>query len=177
MEEKSAKIATICECVDHCFAFEIFCDDFVRHADPEDIMWGLDRAIQLISDATRLQSFLALRKVDEFLRAAKKQKDDLIASDLGIDAKSVLGDVGDTFLTSDEREMINKGVAHLTDKLSPDPDSEVDLQAIINRSMPILTNLAAALRKADTNNEAVSWLDRTDALIRRGVASIDWSSV
>jgi hypothetical protein len=45
-----------------------------------------------MADSTRLMSFLALRKLDDFLRAARPKKDDLIASDLGIDAWQVLSD-------------------------------------------------------------------------------------
>ncbi|MET4071535.1 hypothetical protein ABID58_006349 [Bradyrhizobium sp. S3.2.6] len=170
MSEQSAKIETICECIDHCFAFEIFIKDFARHADPDDMAWGLHRSVELVSDATRLQSFLALRKVDDFLRAEKKGKDNLIASDLGIDAKSVLGDVGETFLTPDEREMINKGVAHLTENLTLDPETEVGLEAIIKRSMPVFSRLVAALRKVDSNQEAAHSLGETEAVIKSGDA-------
>jgi hypothetical protein len=56
----------------------------------------------------------------------KPKPDDLIASNLGIDVPSVLGEVGNTFLTPAERENINKGVAHLTERLSLDPDSATD---------------------------------------------------
>lgn len=171
MDERSAQIATICECIDHCFAFGMWCDDFAKYVDPEDMIAGLDRAFELVSDATRLQSFLALRKLDDFLGAAKSKPNDLIAADLGIDVPSVLGDVGDKFLSSTERENINKQVAHLTESLSLDPDSEVDLQAILKRSMPVLSRLVSALRKADASKEAVQWLDRTDALIGRASAS------
>jgi hypothetical protein len=65
MEDRSAQIATVCECIDHCFAFAIWFDDFARTIDPKDMVWGLDRGADLVSDATRLQSFLALRKLDD----------------------------------------------------------------------------------------------------------------
>jgi hypothetical protein len=167
MDPKSAQIATICGCIDHCFAFALWCDDFVQHVDPDDMMMGLDRAFDLMSDATRLQSFLALRKLDDFLRGTKSKKDDLIAEDLGVDVPTVLGNVGQTLLTADERENVNKGVAHLTDKLTLDPDSEVELDAILKRSTDVLSRLVAELRKADTKNEAKHWLDQTDQLIKR----------
>jgi hypothetical protein len=111
MDERSAQIAMISECIDHCFAFGIWCEDFAKFLDPEDMIWGLDRAAELVSDATRLQSFLALRKLDDFLGGVRPQPDDLIAANFGIDVPAVLGDVGDKFLTTDERENINKGVA------------------------------------------------------------------
>jgi hypothetical protein len=66
MDKRSAQIATICECIDHCFAFSVRCEDFAPFLDPEDMMSGLDCAAQLVADATRLQSFLALRKLDGF---------------------------------------------------------------------------------------------------------------
>jgi hypothetical protein len=82
--------------------------------------------------------------------------------------KSVLGEVGNTFLSKeDEREMINKGVAHLTEALSLDADSEVDLHEILKRSIPVFTRLVAELRKLDTAQEATHWLDRTNDLIER----------
>src|SRR5262245_26743475 len=109
----------------------MWCDDFAKHVDPDDMVDGLDRAVELVSDATRLQSFLALRKLDDFLGGVKPKPGDLTAKELGIDVPSVLGDVGDKFLSTTERENINKGVAHLTEQLTLDPDSEVDLQEIL----------------------------------------------
>ena len=82
------------------------------------MMMGLDRAVELVSDATRLQSFLALRKLDDFFGGVKPKADDLIAANFGIDVPGVLGDVGDKFLSTDEREDINKGAAHLTENYS-----------------------------------------------------------
>jgi hypothetical protein len=165
MENRSAQIETICECIDHCFAFAMWCDDFAKHVDPEDMMAGLNRAFELVSDATRLQSFLALRKLDDFLAGVKPKPDDLIAANLGIDVPSVLGGAGNTFLSTAERDNINKGVAHLTAQLTLDADSEVDLQAILKRSMPAFSSLVTALRKIDARKEATYWLDRTEALI------------
>jgi hypothetical protein len=167
MHEQAARITTICECIDHCLAFSTFCDDFARFVDPEDMIAGLDRSVDLISDATRLQSFLALRKLDDFLRGEKSKGNDLVAADLGVDPHDVLGEVGDRLLVEAERTDINKGVAHLTERLSLDPDSEVDLQKIIKRSIPVFSRLSAALRVADAENEAGQWLDRTDSLIER----------
>lgn len=166
MDKQSTQIATVCECIDHSFAFAMWCEGFARHVDPDDMIAGLDRAFDVVSDATRLQSFLALRNLDEFLRKKKSKADDLIAADLGIDASAALGDVGETFLAKDERVMVNKQIAHLTEKLTLDGDSEVDLDAILKRSMPVLSRLATALRKADARKEATHWLDKTDALIK-----------
>jgi hypothetical protein len=158
MGAKSAQIVTICQCIDHCFAFTMWCDDFAQHIDPDDMMMGLDRAFELVSDATRLQSFLALRKLDDFLGGVKPKPDDLTAANLGIDVPGVLGGPNQKFLSVDEREDVNKGVAHLTDKLTLDPDSEIELGGILERSTPILSRLVAALRKCDEKNEAKQWL-------------------
>ncbi|RWN58457.1 hypothetical protein [Mesorhizobium sp.] len=170
MDDQSAQIATICECIDHCFAFAIWCNDFANSVDPEDMMWGLDRGFDLVSDATRLQSFLALRKLDDFFGGVKPKPDDLVASNFNIDMPDVLGEVGESFLTQAERTDINKGVAHLTERLSLDPDSEVDLKEIVNRSIPVFSRLVVALRAVDAQQEAAHWLDRTEALIERGQA-------
>lgn len=137
------------------------------YLDPEDMIWGLDRAAELLSDAARLQSFLALRKLDDFFGGVKPRAGDLTAPDFGIDVPSVLGDAGGSFLVKDERETINKGVAHLTEDLSLDEDSEVDLHLILERSIPVLTRLVVELRKQDAAHEATYWLDRTDDLIER----------
>jgi hypothetical protein len=166
MDNRSAQVATICESIDHCFAFFTWCEDFATFLDPDDMVAGLDRGADLVSDATRLMSFLALRKVDDSLRGTKPKPDDLIAADLGIDASSVLGDVGEAFLTTDERGRINKGAAHLTEHLTLDRESEVDLEKILTRSMPVLKRLLSKLRSVDTAKEATSWLDKTDELIR-----------
>src|SRR5260221_6030781 len=170
MNERSAQIATISECIDHCFAFSIWCEDFAPYLDPDDMIWGLDRAAELVSDATRLQSVLALRKLDDFLGGVKPKPDDLIATNFGIDVPVVLGDIGEKFLTTEERDDINKGIAHLTKELSPDPDSEVDLKEILKRSLPVLSRLVAGLHAADASQQAKHWLDKTDELIRRGEA-------
>jgi hypothetical protein len=170
MNERSAQIATISECIDHCFAFSIWCKDFAPYLDPEDMIWGLDRAAELVSDATLLQSFFALRKLDDFFGGVKPQPDDLAATDFGIDVKGALGEIGATFLSVDERNDINKSVAHLTKQLSPEPDSEVDLNEILKRSLPVLSRLVTGLRAADTAKEATQWLDKTDELIKRGEA-------
>lgn len=77
----------------------MWCSDFANNVDPEDMVMGLDRAFDLVSDATRLHSFLALRKLDDFFRAAKSKPDDLIASELGMDTAVVLDGSGKTFLT------------------------------------------------------------------------------
>jgi hypothetical protein len=106
--DRSAQIATICECIDHCFAYTIWRKDFVPFHDPEDMVAGLHRGAELVSDATRLTSFLALRKLDDFLRGTKPKADDLIASGFGIDVPSVLGSVGRTFLTTTERDKIRR---------------------------------------------------------------------
>jgi len=169
MDKRSAQIATVCQCIDHCFAFAVFCEDFVRLADPEDMMSGLDRTVDIVSDATRLHSFLALRKMDEFFRGAKRSKDDVIATDLDIEPLKVLGEVGSNFLTTTEREDINKGAAHLTERLFLDPDSEVGLDEILKRSLPVFERLSAELRKVDATKEASPWLDKTDALLKRVV--------
>ena len=128
---------------------------------------GLDRGAELMGDSSRLMSFLALRKLDDLLRSTKPNKDDLIASDLGIDAPSVLSDVGEALLTKDERDKINKGVAHLTEHLTLDPDAEVDRAVILKRSIPVLSRLVVKLRYADAKKEAAHWLDKTAALIAR----------
>ena len=136
VDKRSAQIMTICECIDHCFAYAMWCEDFAPYLDPEDMIWGLDRAAELLSDATRLQSFLALRKLDDFFGGVKPKPGDLTAADFGIDGPTVLAEVGNTFLSKDdEREKINKGVAHLTEALSLDADSEVDLHVILKRSI------------------------------------------
>jgi len=38
MDVKSAQIATICGCIDHSFAFALWCDDFARYVDPDDMV-------------------------------------------------------------------------------------------------------------------------------------------
>lgn len=167
MNSRSAEIATICECINHCFAYIVWCDDFARFVDPDDIVWGLGREVDLVSDATRLYSFLALRKLDDFFGGARSKSDDLVALSLGLNVPRILGKVDDNFLTSTEREAINKGVAHLTERLSLDPDSEVALHEIVIRSIPAFSCLVRELRKNDTAHEATKWLDRTEELIQR----------
>lgn len=167
MENRSAKIRAICGCIDHCFAYAMWCEDFAPYLDPDDMIWGLDRAADLLADASMLQSFLALRKLDDFFGGVKPKPGDLTASDFGIDVPSVFGEVGSTFLAKDERETINKGVAHLTEDLSLDADNEVDLYEILKRSIPVLSRLVVELRKLDTAQEATSSLDGTEDLIER----------
>src|SRR3954469_86159 len=44
MSKRAAQILTVSECIDHCFAFDMWCSDFARHVDSDDMMMGLDRA-------------------------------------------------------------------------------------------------------------------------------------
>ena len=172
ISSRTAQIGTVCECIDHCFSFSLWCEDFARRVDPEDMTSGLHRAFDVISDATRLKSFLALRKLDAFLGGgAKPQSDDLTAAKLRVDARSILSDTGATLLSETERTNINKGAAHLTNKLTLDRDSEVDLEEIVNRSTAVFTRLVADLRSIDTGKEAEHWLARTEALIERAKQS------
>lgn len=164
MEKQAAQILTVCECIDQCFAYALWCDDFAKQPEPEDMIWGLDRGFEVVSGATRLLSFLALRKLDDFLADAKG-KDDLVSMSLGIDPQSVLADVGERLLPAEKRTEINKQVAHLTDRLTLDADSEVDLDALLKRSIPVFSRLTTALRKVKTSEQATHWLDKTDALI------------
>jgi hypothetical protein len=173
LSKKAAQIFTVSQCIDHCFSFDMWCSDFAKNVDPDDMMMGLDRAFDLVSDATRLHSFLALRKLDDFFRAVKSKPDDLIASELGIDATVVLGGSGKMFLTPTERDDINKGAAHLTERLTLNPDSEFDLQAIVERSIPVFERLSSELRKADVKREAEQWLDKTDALLKHACDQAD----
>lgn len=173
MAHLPAQIATVCECIDHCFAFTMWCDDFARYLDPEDMFNGQERAEEVVSDAARLHSFLALRKLDEFLSEKKAKSDDLIADDLGIDLPTVLENAEAKFLTTDERNDINKGVAHLTERLTLDPNSEVDLHRVITRSLPAMSRLLSQLRKINTDQDIVGIIDRTEALVTRetGIAA------
>lgn len=167
MPDTWKKIVTVCECIDHCFAFDIWCDDFAHNVVEEDMICGLNRGFEVMSDAARLQSFLALRKLDEFLCNDRPKPDDLTAQDLGLDTSEIFTATPAPLLSREERVDINKGVAHLTEQLTLDPDSEVDLQILIARSRPVFLRLVRALRSHDTEGEAAHWLDRTDALICR----------
>jgi hypothetical protein len=40
MDKPSAQIATVCEYIDHCFAFALWCDDFAKFVDPDDMVAG-----------------------------------------------------------------------------------------------------------------------------------------
>ena len=62
---------------------------------------------------------------------------------------------------------MNKSVAHLPKALTLDPDSEVELDAILKRSMPVMRSLVAELRKKDGRQEAKHWLDNIEALYQR----------
>jgi hypothetical protein len=167
MSEHSAQIYTVCQCIDHCFSFVMWCDDFAPYVDPEDMMGGLDRAFDIMSDATRLHSFLALRKLDDFLGGVAPKAGDLTAKALGVDAATLLTGVGGKFLTKVERESVNKSVAHLTEQLTLDPESEIELDSMLARLRPVLSLLVKELREFDADKKATQWLDQTDALVER----------
>jgi hypothetical protein len=58
------------------------------------------------------------------------------------------------------------GAAAASHASTLDTDSEVDLQTILTRSMPVLSRLISKLRDADTKKEATHWLNKTDQLIK-----------
>ena len=167
MNKLAAAIATVCECIDQCFAYEIWCEDFAWNVEPEELIGGLDRGHQLVSDATRLLSFLALRKVDDFLRHKVSRPDDLIASSIGIDTQTILKIAGGYFLTPRERTGISKKVAHLTDRLALDADDDIDLYEITRRLVPAFTAMIEEFRGRDRSAEAKFDLDRSSDLLRR----------
>lgn len=167
MDKLTAEIAVVCECIDQCFSYSVWCQDFAQNVDPEDMVWGLDRGHQLVSDATRLMSFLALRKIDEFLREHSKHEDDIILSKLGIDRGVVLSTAAGPFLTREERLEINRKAAHLTSWLTFDDDSEIDLIGISRRSLPMFEVLIHKMQAQDKSAEAAFWLDRSRNLLLR----------
>lgn len=165
MPSITSKIATICECIDHCFAFTLWCEDFAKVIGEDAI--HVDVAFDIVSDSTRLHSFLAVRKLDDFLGAVSPKTDDITSDRMGIDTAAILGAGKTTFLIKTDRENINKGVAHLTENLTADPDSEVDLIRIITDSVPALKRLISELKKLDTTGEATSYISNTEKLIER----------
>jgi hypothetical protein len=165
MPSITSKIATICECINHSFAFTLWCDDFAKTIG-EDVI-HVDVAFDIVSDSTRLHSFLALRKLDDFLGAVSPKPDDITSDRMGLDKTVVLGPGNTTFLANTDRENINKGVAHLTENLTADPDSEVDLTRITADSIPALGRLISELKKLDTTGEANLHIGKTEKLIER----------
>lgn len=158
-------IATICECIEGCFAYFVFCEEFAPLLTEEDRLIGAQQDIDLIAYSTLLMSSISLRKLDDlFLEGG--WKDDLKANQYKIDTKELLG--GKSFLENDtEREQINKCAAHLTTKLSLEQDFEVILREILSRSLPVFQRLIAALRKADTDGSATHYLDKAENTLHR----------
>jgi hypothetical protein len=165
MSEQKFQIATICGCVDHSLSFILWCEDFASVIG-EDII-HVDKAFDVVSDATRLHSLLALRKLDDFLGGVSPKPDDLTSDKLNLNKITILGNSKVTFLDAADRTNINKGVAHLTEMLTLDADSEVDLVRIIRDSIPIFEKLIFELKRVDVNNEAGYWLDNTGKLVQR----------
>lgn len=161
----TSKIATICECINHCFAFTLWCEDFAKVIGKDVI--HVDEAFDIVSDSTRLHSFLALRKLDDFLGAVRPKPDDITSDRMGVDKVVVLETGKTTFLVETDRENINKGVAHLTENLTADPDSEVDLIRIITDSIPALERLTSELKRLDITGKAKPYISKTEKLIER----------
>lgn len=67
---------------------------------------GEERSIT-VKNAALESSLMSIRDLDDFFGSAGKQKDDVIALDFGFSANG-------RFLSADEREGINKKLAHLT---------------------------------------------------------------
>lgn len=165
MTKDESKIATICECISHCFAFTLWCEDFASQIGEEAIY--VDEAFEIVSDSTRLHSFLALRKLDDFFGAVRAKPDDLTSDSMGIDKTAVLGAGKTSFLAAADRTNTNKGVAHLTENLTAEPDSEVDLARITKESIPIFERLIAELKKLDKAGGAKDFINKTEALVNR----------
>jgi hypothetical protein len=69
---------------------------------------ALERAYPAIDNATIESSLLSIRILDDFFSVSKKKPDDVIASDFDGSPAST------AFLTKNQREDINKTIAHLT---------------------------------------------------------------
>ncbi|HRI76204.1 MAG TPA: hypothetical protein PLX33_04355 [Alphaproteobacteria bacterium] len=165
MNSITSKIATICGCINHCFAFELWCEDFASVIG-EDVIY-VDEAFEIVSASTLLHSFLALRKLDDFLGAIQPKPGDLTSDRMGIDKAVVLGIGKNTLLLDADRNSINKGVAHLTEHLTAEQDSEVDLLRITSASISIFERLISELKKMDSSGEDKYYISQTEALVER----------
>lgn len=161
-----SEIVSICDCIDHCFAYTIWCDDIAQIIQGDDLLAGLDRGFELVSDATRLLSFLAIRKLSDLFGEGANRSDDLSLERLGLASVDVLAG-REYFLSEKERRIISKSVAHLTEHLPLEADSEVELSLILRRNLTVLLQLVAELKDIAGHPSEQHHAVRSEVLLRR----------
>lgn len=132
------------------FQFEFESDDDLR-SDPS----GNPRSwrLETIENACLDTTLLALRDLDDFFRA-KTKPDDLRASDFGYSG-------GHSFLTTTEREAINKRVAHTTTVGSASPGFRWDILELETKG---ISQVLEFLRWVESQYDMRYFLLRTAAL-------------
>lgn len=122
--------------IDDIFTFDAwasgFLDPWRESGDFEELILGHDDYMR-ISRALGMNMAVALRKIDDFLSDAKKLSDDLHCSDpkYNIKSKDVLGRDG-RLLSAEERTIVNKRIAHLTNWGVVDDDDMDALHAVVS---------------------------------------------
>ena len=140
--QESEILSSVIAAIDDCSAFRMWQEVWPRLAGGHGLPYG---GPELIADAARFYSYLSLRKIDDFLRLRRSKPDDLHWTDYGVDRSLVLAHRS-TLLTSEQRVLINKAVAHLT-KFGHLEVEELDMIAdALASAKPCLTELRSQLQ-------------------------------
>lgn len=146
MATKQDQIASAIVAIKDCSVIETweneFHSKFLAETDPVEKIWS-HNSHQSMWRAALLYSLIALRKVADFAESYGNHKDDVKLKDFGLDLESVIGQ--SQIIDDATRTMINKGIAHLTDKLDPDNDELEHLRGVLASKSTMLQALADKL--------------------------------
>lgn len=131
--------------MEHCRTFKIWCDTFPPENFGTDDMIRMKDSYDQLAESAILFSLLSVRKLEDLFRDAAQQ-DDLNYATFGIDRDFVL-EGGTQLLTADERIIVNKSIAHLTERGALDFDGQEDAVATLERIYPALDRLEAELKR------------------------------
>lgn len=130
------KVLAVWVAIDDCFLVEEW-EANSASPDPQDF-WAYQSYYRMWR-AALLFSLLALRKVADFAQNHGSQEDDINLSDFQMELEDITG--CSEILDRPLRKRINKGIAHLTEKLDPDADELRDLREELKKRSPMLHSL------------------------------------
>ncbi|MGX5828706.1 hypothetical protein [Mesorhizobium sp. 43Arga] len=140
------QIASAIVAIKDCSLIEIwekeFHSKFLAETDPTEKIWSYE-SHQHMWRAALLYSLIALRKVADFAGDHRKRKDDVKLKDFGLDLESVTGE--SQIIDEATRTMIDKGIAHLTDRLDPDNEELEHLRGVLESKSTMLKALVDKL--------------------------------
>lgn len=141
---KTEMLIAVLAAIEDCSIYETWRDTLKSNRDLEE---RFGHHTEQISDATRLFGYVSIRRLDDFLWIKKGKPSDLNWRDFQIDRGFVLGE-RDCLLTTWQRKLVGKAVAHLTEFADLEVEEIEQLDDAVKQSAIILARLKTEVKLA-----------------------------